>query len=166
MEEGEPVIFQRPTKTITDSTYTTSDADNGYRIILNDALGITVTLHTATGRYNFELEFDNVGAGDCTVGGQTLKQYTHAHVGNNGGSSWSVVVGGGSMSKAEIELVLTGEISSHSHAIAKSAIEAVLTGEITTHTHPETSRSELITNGNEAAPEIVFFNGDIVTMEV
>ena len=42
-----------------------------------------------------------------------LKQYTH--VGNNGGSAWSVVVGGGSMSKAEIEQILTGEITTHTH---------------------------------------------------
>jgi hypothetical protein len=160
------MIYQKPTKTITDTTYTTSDADNGHRIILSNASGIAVTLHTATGRYNFEIEFDNIGEGDCTVGGQTLKQYTHAHVGNNGGSAWSVVVGGGSMSKAEIEAVLTGEISSHSHALTKSAIEAVLTGKITTHTHPGATQNELVTNGDEADPEIVFFNGDIVTMEV
>ena len=152
------MIYQRPTKTITDVTYATSDADNGYRIILNNASGIAVTLHTATGRYNFEVEFDNIGAGDCTIGGQTLKQYTHAHVGNNVGSAWSVVVGGGSMSKAEIESVLTGEISSHSHALTKSAIEAVLTGSITSHTHPVTSQYEPVTNENEEAPEIVFFN--------
>lgn len=146
MEAGEFMIYQKPTKTITDTTYTTSDADNGHRIILSNASGIAVTLHTATGRYNFELEFDNVGAGDCTVGGQTLKQYTHAHVGNNGGSDWSVVVGGGSMSKAEIE--------------------AVLTGEITSHTHPAELQYEPLTNGDSESPEILFYNGDVIMTEV
>lgn len=85
---------QKPTKTIT-GTYTTTDADNGYRIICNSASPFTVTLHTATGRYNFEMEIDNIGSGEVTISGQTLKQFTHAHVGNNGGTAWSVVVGGG-----------------------------------------------------------------------
>lgn len=109
------MIRQKLTKTIT-SNYTTTDADNGYRIICNSSSELTITLHSASGRYNYELEVDNIGSDEVTVGGRTLKQYTHAHIGNNGGASWAVVVGGGSMSKAEIEAVLTGELTSHSHA--------------------------------------------------
>lgn len=89
------MIYQRLTKTVTASTYTTTDADNGYRIIFNNATGVTVTLHTATGRYNFDCEFDNIGAGAVTVSGQTIAQYGHAHIGNNGGSTWTVAVSGG-----------------------------------------------------------------------
>lgn len=138
-------MMQKHTKTITGG-YTTTDADNGYRIICNSSSAFEVTLHTATGRYNFELEVDNIGAGAVTINGLTLKQYTHAHVGNNGGSTWSVVVGGGSMSKAEIE--------------------AVLTGEITTHTHPSAGQYELLTNGDADNPEILFYNGDVIMVEV
>lgn len=86
--------YQKRTKTIT-GAYTTTDADIGERIICNSASPFTITLHTATGRYNFELEIDNIGAGAVTVGGQTVGQYQHAHVGNNGGTAWTVVIGGG-----------------------------------------------------------------------
>lgn len=89
------MIQHRQTKTITASTYTTADADNGYRIIFNNATGVTVTLHAAAGRYNFDMEFDNIGAGNVTVGGQTIGQYQHAHIGNNGGTAWTVAIGGG-----------------------------------------------------------------------
>lgn len=136
------MIIQKFTKTITDA-YTTTDADNGYRIICNSATPFAITLHSATGRYNYELEIDNVGAGEVTVNGQTIKQYTHAHIGNNGGTAWSVVVGGGYMSKAEIEAVLTGKISSHTHA-----------------------NYEPLTNGNEATPEILFYDGNVIMQEV
>ena len=94
MEAGESMIRQRPTVTKTNA-YTTTDADDGYRIICNSASPFTVSLHTATGRYNFDLEIDNIGAGVVTVGSQTLAQYAHAHVGNNGGTAWTVVVSGG-----------------------------------------------------------------------
>ena len=113
------MIRQKFTKTIT-ASYTTTDADCGYRIICASASNITITLHTATGKTNFELEIDNIGAGTVTVGGKTLKTDTHAHVGNNGGTAWSVVVGGGSMTKAEIEAVLTGIITSHNHILIGS----------------------------------------------
>lgn len=44
------------------------------------------------------------------------------------------------ITKASVEAVLTGELTSHTHAqsetvITKTAVEAVLTGVITTHTH-------------------------------
>lgn len=87
-------MSQKPTKTITDTTYTTTDEDSGYRIICDNASGVAITLHTATGKYNFDLEIDNVGVGDVTVGGQTISQYTHAHIGCDG-TSWIVVIGGG-----------------------------------------------------------------------
>lgn len=90
------MIYQKPTKTIT-ADYTTTDADNGYRIICNSQTAFTVTLHTATDRYNFDLELDNIGAGVVTCGGQTISQYTHAHIGCDG-TNWVVTVGGGGSS--------------------------------------------------------------------
>lgn len=43
----------------------------------------------------------------------------------------------GQISKANIEAILTGDITSHTHP--KSAIEAVLTGVITSHTHDDSN---------------------------
>ena len=108
-------MSEKLTKTIT-GTYTTTDDDNYCRIICHSSTPFTITLHSPTGRYNFELEIDNIGAGTVTCGGQTIPQNSHAHVGNNGGTSWVVVVGGGSLTKSAVEAVLTGEISSHNHA--------------------------------------------------
>ena len=88
------MIYQKPTRTVTDA-YTTADTDNGCRIICNSASAFEVTLHTATGRYNFDLEIDNIGAGTVTVSGQTIAQYGHAHIGGDG-TSWIVTVSGGS----------------------------------------------------------------------
>ena len=93
---------QKRTKTITEA-YTTTDADCGCRIICSSASDFTITLHTASGRYNFELEIDNIGVGLVSVGGQTIPQNSHAHVGNNGGSAWVVVAGGGSLSLGETD---------------------------------------------------------------
>lgn len=106
------MIRQRPTKTITDSAYTTTDADNGYRIIFNNATGVTVTLHSATGRYNFDCEIDNVGAGDVTIGGQTISQYSHAHLGNTG-TAWVVLVGGGSVGSVDASDVDIADSGGH-----------------------------------------------------
>lgn len=86
------MIYQKPTKTIT-TAYTTTDADIGYRIICNSETAFTITLHTA-GRSNFDMEINNMGAGDVTCGGQTISQYSHAHVGNTG-TEWTVSIGGG-----------------------------------------------------------------------
>lgn len=176
------MIYQKPTKTIT-AAYTTTDADNGYRIICNSATAFTITLHTATGKYNFELEIDNIGEGEITVGAQVLKQYTHAHIGNNGGLAWSVVVGGGQMTKGEIEAVLTGTITTHDHTSVTSLNS--ISGEVTltagenitieeadsTITINSTGSGssayyEPITNGDSAAPELIFYNGDIIMGEV
>lgn len=87
------MIYQKPTKTIT-GAYTTTDADNGYRIICNSATAFTITLHTTTGRSNFDIEINNIGSGDVTCGGQTISQYSHAHVGNTG-TDWVVSIAGG-----------------------------------------------------------------------
>lgn len=87
------MIRQRPMVTKT-GNYTTTDADNGYRIICNSASAFEITLHTATGRYNFDLEIDNIGAGTVTVSGQTVAQYGHAHIGCDG-TNWIVTVSGG-----------------------------------------------------------------------
>lgn len=49
--------------------------------------------------------------------------------------------------------------------ITKEEIEAKLTGNITSHTHP-TTRYEPVTNGDVNNPELVFYNGDVVMVEV
>lgn len=86
---------QKQTKAIT-AAYTTTDADCGFRLICDSATDFTITLHTATNRINFDMEIDNIGIGIVTCGGQTISQYSHAHVGNNGGNAWVVSIGGGS----------------------------------------------------------------------
>lgn len=119
------MIKQKETKTITGS-YTTTPADCGYRIICNSAIDFTITLHSATNNFNFDMDIFNIGLGVVTCGEQTISQYSHAHVGNNMGNSWVVAIGGGSsMTKAKIEAILTGEITSHTHA------DNILTGIIT-----------------------------------
>jgi len=106
------MIRQKPTKTIAEA-YATTAADNGYRIICNSGSAFEITLHTATGNYNFDLEIDNIGAGSVTVSGQVVGQYQHAHVGNNGGSAWTVVIGGGGSSAftdlSDVPAAYTGE---------------------------------------------------------
>jgi hypothetical protein len=151
------MIRQKLTKTITEA-YTTTDADNGYRVICNSATPFEITLHTATGRYNFELEIDNVGAGAVTCSSQTIAQYSHAHIGNNGGTDWVVVIGGGEETDpvfiaSDAAGIDSDDItnwdtaydhSQSAHApsdaqknsdILKSEIEAVVTGEISSHYH-------------------------------
>lgn len=141
----------KPTKTIS-SAYATTDSDNGYRIICNSSYPLAITLHSATGRYDFELEIDNIGAGAVTCGGQTILQNSHAHVGNNGGTAWATVIGGGSLTLGESsDMAYRGDRGKtaydHSQAahapsdaqknsdITKAEIEAELTGTITTHGH-------------------------------
>ncbi len=121
-------INQKPTKTIT-GNYTTTDSDNGYRIICNSETDFTITLHSPIGRYNFELEIDNIGAGKVTIEGKILLQNTHAHIGNDNGSSWVVSLGGGSgyeLTKAKIEEVFTGEIDTHSHPFDDNVLKGVI----------------------------------------
>lgn len=151
------MLNQKPTKTITEA-YTTTDADNGYRIICNSATPFTVTLHTATGRNNFDMEIVNIGAGAVTCGGLSIAQNSHAHVGNNGGTAWVVAIGGGAESDpvfvasdaygiTSTDTTNWDTAYSHSQAahapsdaqknsdITKAEIEAKLTGTISTHAH-------------------------------
>jgi hypothetical protein len=93
---------QRPTKTIT-GAYTTTDADCGYTLICISETPFDITLHTPTGRYNFDMNIYNDGAGTVTCGGQSIAQNCHAHVGNNGGTAWVVVIGGGSLELGETD---------------------------------------------------------------
>jgi hypothetical protein len=63
------------------------------------------------------------------------------------------------ITKAMVEAVLTGQISSHTHnyltAITKAMVEAVLTGEVTSHTHPLYSLL-LAANGTRGGIQIGF----------
>jgi hypothetical protein len=57
------------------------------------------------------------------------------------------------ITKAMVESVLTGEISSHSHAagtLTKAMVEAVLTGIITSHTHQFGTTSGTFCQGNDS----------------
>lgn len=86
------------------------------------------------------------GSGNGTM---TFKQSNHADITFNSSHTHSQYLTG--ISKAMIEAVLTGNITSHYHSqyltgISKAMVEAVLTGNITSHTHSQylnttTSRS-------------------------
>jgi len=70
--------------------------------------------------------------------------------------------------KVQIEAVLTGELTSHTHAslVTKVNIEAVLTGIISSHSHTAIYYEPLV-NGDPASPEIMFDDdGDIIMVEV
>jgi hypothetical protein len=88
------MTYQKRTKTIT-GTYTTTDSDNGYRIICNSSSAFTITLHSATGRKNFDLEIINIGEGTVACNGESITQNSHAHVGNNDGASWVIGISSG-----------------------------------------------------------------------
>lgn len=174
---------QRPTKTIT-TAYTTTDADCGYRLICNSASPFTITLHTAIGRFNFEIEIDNIGAGTVTCSGQSIPQNSHAHVGNNGGTAWVVVIGGGGLTLGETEVTAyrgdrgktAYDHSQSNHAppnaqknsdITKAEIEAKLTGNISSHSHLNNGLYEPLVNGDLLNPEFIFSeDGDIIMVEV
>ena len=73
----------------------------------------------------------NVGAGLVTIkyaaaAITTLKQYEQARLLANSTSGWWMSKGGGAMTKEEIEAVLTGEISSHTHAESYSLPQATV----------------------------------------
>ena len=147
---------QKECKTIT-TAYTATISDCGYTLICDSATGFEVTLPTVSnaGMGNYNLQIQNIGAGSIVCGGQTISQYSHAHVSNNGLSSWAVSIGGGGGSVEETDPIYTASASSgvvktaydHSqsaHApsnaqknsdITKAEIEAKLIGAITTHTH-------------------------------
>lgn len=166
------MLTQRFTKLIT-SGYTTTEEDCGYRLVCNSEIPFEILLHEATGRYNFEMEIDNIGVGQVTCNGQVIKRYAHAHVGNTG-TAWTVVLGGSeetdpifvSSPAHEIE---SGDIlnwdSAYVHAgtthapanaqknsdITKGEIEAKLIGTITSHEHPNSdTSSDLIRFDKEA----------------
>ena len=88
-------------------------------IVCNSATDITITLPIPnSGLWH---RISNVGAGIVSVyyGSvlTTLKQTEQCLCLANASTSWFFSKGGGTMTKAEIEDVLTGEISSHSHAV-------------------------------------------------
>lgn len=137
------MIRQRPTITKT-GAYTTTDADNGCRIICNSASAFEVTLHTATGRYNFDLEIDNIGAGTVTVSGQTIAQYGHSHIGCDG-TSWIVTASGGGSGGA------VDSVNGETGAVILDAadIDIADSGSHFTATDVEGALTELFTSGSD-----------------
>ena len=88
-------------------------------IVCNSATDITITLPIPnSGLWH---RISNVGAGIVTVyygsALATLKQTDQCLCLANASTGWFFSKGGGAMTKAEIENVLTGELSSHSHAV-------------------------------------------------
>ena len=150
---------------VKDESYTAHAIDMVSIIIFDSATDCTLTLPSPTGAYGADCDVHNKGAGTVTIGTQTVATGSHAHISNDGGTAWVVVIGGGNLTKEDIETVLTGEISTHTHAslVTKVNVEAVLTGEITTHSHAgSTTHYEPVTNGNVTTPELIFYNGDVV----
>lgn len=137
------MIYQKPTRTVTEA-YTTADTDNGCRIICNSASAFEVTLHTATGRYNFDLEIDNIGAGTVTVSGQTIAQYGHAHIGCDG-TNWIVTVSGGGSGGA------VSSVNGETGAVVLDAadIDIADSGGHFTATDVEGALAELFTSGSD-----------------
>ena len=87
-------------------------------IVCNSATDITITLPTPNSGLWYRIS--NVGVGIVTVyygsALTTLKQTEQCLCLANTTTAWFFSKGGGVMTKAEIEDVLTGEISSHNHA--------------------------------------------------
>lgn len=87
-------------------------------IVCNSATDITITLPIPNSGLWYRVS--NVGAGIVTVyygsALTTLKQTEQCLCLANGTTTWFFSKGGGAMTKAEIETVLIGEISSHNHA--------------------------------------------------
>ena len=66
------------------------------KIICNSASPITLSFPaSATAKNKANSEIDNIGVGSVTCGGQVMAQYSHGHIVNNGGASWTCVIGGG-----------------------------------------------------------------------
>lgn len=86
-------------------------------IVVDSETGVTLTLPTPSGGLWYRIS--NVGAGVVTIyfGAEitALKQTEQAMLLSNGSAAWWMSKGSGAMSKAEIEAVLTGEITSHTH---------------------------------------------------
>ena len=183
------MILHHPTKTLT-SAYTTVDADIGYRLICNSASPFTITLHSPTGRFNYDLEIDNIGSGAVTVGGQAVAQYGHAHVGCDG-TSWVVTSSSGSTytdeqaqaavgniltDSADVDFVYNDSANTITASLKATGVTAGnytsanitvdVNGRIVTASSGLSTYYEPLTNGNMATPEILFYNGDIIMSEV
>jgi len=111
-------------------TYKTAAATMTYAeigdVVVNSDSAVDITLPTPSSGLWYRIS--NVGTGDITIkySGSTIttiKTTEQALLLSNGSSAWWMSKGSGAMTKEEIE--------------------AVLTGEITTHTHPETSHDFL-----------------------
>jgi len=112
------MIRQKPiTLKEADATLTYTEMGD---VVVNSATAVTITLPTpALGLW---YRVSSVGAGLVTIedGSEveitTLKQTEQAMVWAASTSAWWMSKGAGAMTKAEIEAVLVGVISSHSHA--------------------------------------------------
>jgi hypothetical protein len=151
------------------SSVTLDDIDLIDTIIkCTSATPITLTFPAAAAVYTFaDSIIVNYGAGTVTANSTAIKQNCFGQISCDGGTSWHVAVSP-AMTKAEIEAVLTGELTSHTHAslVTKANIEAVLTGIISSHSHTAIYYEPLV-NGDPASPEIMFDDdGDIIMVEV
>lgn len=106
--------LQKSTKKLT-AEYTTTDADIGHRLICASSAGFEIILHSPTGRYNFDLEIDNIGTGAITVAGYTILQHSHVHVGCDG-VSW-VVTGNQTEEQNPFDIVRPAAVSIGGHRI-------------------------------------------------
>ena len=115
MIKQKPVVIK-----ITNASLTYSEIGD---IVCNSTLAITTTLPAPNSGLWYRIS--NVGAGIVTVyyGSAliTLKQTEQCLCLANSSTDWFFSKGGVAMSKAEIEEVLTGEISSHKHAAVGDA---------------------------------------------
>lgn len=112
-------MIKQKSVTLKDAAATLTYAEMG-DIIVNSETAVTITLPTpALGLW---YRVSSVGEGLVTIedGSEveitTLKQTEQAMVWAASTSAWWMSKGAGAMTKAEIEAVLTGEISSHTHA--------------------------------------------------
>lgn len=110
------MIRQKPvtSKTAT-ATLTYSEMGD---VVVNSSSATTITLPSPLSGCWYRVV--NIGTGTVSVyyGSTlaTLAQYSHVLALANGTSGWWVAKGLGAITKSEVEAVLTGEISTHTHA--------------------------------------------------
>lgn len=177
---------------VKDASYTAHAIDMVSIMIFNSATDCALTLPSPTGLIYADCDVHNKGAGTVTIGSQTVATGSHAHISNNGGTAWVVVVGGGAETDpifsaspaANIDSTdITNWDTAYSHSqsahapvnaqknsdITKEEIEAKLIGEVSSHSHAGSGGVyyEPLVNGDPTTPEVMFDDdGDIIMVEV